>query len=140
MVSKCAMRFPFLRSLTLALSGFALVAASPAVKAPAKPKAAATKVAPVEADVPWLYKNSDIPVDKQWIFGELPNGLRYAVRRNRAAARSTSAGEYTCPTGSPAISNTRASRIRAWPCTAKGPKRSRGPGLIATSADRVADP
>lgn len=83
MVSKYPMRFPFLRSLTLALSGFALVAASPAVKAPAKPKAVATKVAPAEADVPWLYKNSDIPVDKQWIFGELPNGLRYAVRRNR---------------------------------------------------------
>lgn len=32
--------------------------------------------------VPWLYKNSDVPRDKEWIFGELPNGLRYAVRRN----------------------------------------------------------
>lgn len=77
------MRSSFLRSITLALSGFALVAAAPAVKTPAKPKAAPAKVAPTAADVPWLYKNSDIPVDKQWIFGELPNGLRYAVRRNR---------------------------------------------------------
>lgn len=77
------MRSPFLRTFTLALSGIALVAAAPAAKTPAKPKAAAAKVTPVEADVPWLYKNSDIPVDKQWIFGELPNGLRYAVRRNR---------------------------------------------------------
>ena len=77
------MRFPFLRSVTLALSGFALIAAAPAARAPAKPKAAPAKVAVPEADVPWLYKNSDIPVDKQWIFGELPNGLRYAVRRNR---------------------------------------------------------
>jgi len=32
--------------------------------------------------VPWLYKNSDVPPDREWNFGELPNGLRYAVRRN----------------------------------------------------------
>ena len=32
--------------------------------------------------VPWLYKNSDVPQDKEWVFGELPNGLRYAVRKN----------------------------------------------------------
>ena len=32
--------------------------------------------------VPWLYKNSDIPVDKTWTFGELDNGMRYAVKRN----------------------------------------------------------
>ncbi|NJC35274.1 zinc protease [Sphingomonas jejuensis] len=31
---------------------------------------------------PWLYQGSDIPVDPQWLFGTLPNGLRYAVRRN----------------------------------------------------------
>lgn len=48
----------------------ALVAASPA---------------PAEAprdDVPWLYRGSDVPQDKEWQFGELGNGLRYAVRRN----------------------------------------------------------
>lgn len=33
-------------------------------------------------DVPWLYVGSDVPVDKEWTFGVLPNGLRYAVRRN----------------------------------------------------------
>jgi zinc protease len=32
--------------------------------------------------VPWLYKNSDVPPDREWVFGELPNGLRYAVRKN----------------------------------------------------------
>jgi len=32
--------------------------------------------------VPWLYKNSDVPPDREWNFGELSNGLRYAVRRN----------------------------------------------------------
>ncbi|WP_240504529.1 M16 family metallopeptidase [Tsuneonella mangrovi] len=31
---------------------------------------------------PWLYVGSDIPHDKQWVFGEMPNGLRYAVRHN----------------------------------------------------------
>ena len=33
-------------------------------------------------NVPWLYKNSDIPIDKSWTFGELDNGMRYAVKRN----------------------------------------------------------
>ena len=30
----------------------------------------------------WLYKGSDVPQDKEWVFGTLPNGLRYAVRKN----------------------------------------------------------
>ena len=35
-----------------------------------------------ESVVPWLYENSDIPVDRSWTFGELDNGIRYAVKRN----------------------------------------------------------
>lgn len=50
---------------------------------PAKP---AAKVSPAPRAVPgagpWLYRGSDVPQDKAWIFGVLPNGLRYAVRRN----------------------------------------------------------
>jgi zinc protease len=34
------------------------------------------------AVTPWLYRNSDVPQDPEWLFGELPNGVRYAVRRN----------------------------------------------------------
>lgn len=34
------------------------------------------------ADDPWLYKGSDILQDTAWKFGRLPNGVRYAVRRN----------------------------------------------------------
>lgn len=33
-------------------------------------------------DSSWFYKNSDIQPDPAWTFGTLPNGLRYAVRRN----------------------------------------------------------
>ncbi len=35
-------------------------------------------------DDPWIYRGTDIPVDREWLFGELPNGVRYAVRRNGA--------------------------------------------------------
>lgn len=35
-----------------------------------------------EGETPWLYKDSDVPVDREWVFGEMDNGLRYAVRRN----------------------------------------------------------
>ena len=43
--------------------------------------------APGEA---WLYKGSDVPPDDQWLFGQLPNGLRYAVRRNGVPPRQVS--------------------------------------------------
>jgi len=31
---------------------------------------------------PWIYRGTDIPVDPEWLMGELPNGVRYAVRGN----------------------------------------------------------
>ncbi|AXB76220.1 pitrilysin family protein [Novosphingobium sp. P6W] len=45
--------------------------------------ATGTMVAPSvgQAD-PWLYRGSDIPRDPEWHFGELGNGLKYAVRKN----------------------------------------------------------
>ena len=48
----------------------------------AMPNAAFAEETSGESSVPWLYKNSDIPVDKSWTFGELDNGMRYAVKRN----------------------------------------------------------
>ncbi|WP_336986112.1 M16 family metallopeptidase [Altererythrobacter aquiaggeris] len=33
-------------------------------------------------ETPWLYRGSDIPPDREWHFGEMENGLRYAVRKN----------------------------------------------------------
>lgn len=43
---------------------------------------AAPRYLQAEGETPWIYRGSDVPQDKEWLFGELPNGLRYAVRRN----------------------------------------------------------
>ncbi|MEP3051161.1 MAG: insulinase family protein [Erythrobacter sp.] len=55
-------------------SGSAITAATPAIPAP--------QALQGEGEVPWLYRGSNIPVDREWHFGEMDNGLRYAVRRN----------------------------------------------------------
>jgi zinc protease len=72
-----ASRAPVLLSLVVAL-------AFPATAQQRKPQAApAAVVAPVAIDhTAWLYKGSDLAPDPAWQFGTLPNGLRYAVRRN----------------------------------------------------------
>lgn len=36
----------------------------------------------VDVEDPWIFRGTDIPVDKEWLMGELPNGVRYAVRSN----------------------------------------------------------
>jgi zinc protease len=69
-----------LSRLALLLAAFVGLA-QPLVAALAKP-AAATPAVAAEKPVPWLYKGSDIPPDPAWTFGILPNGVRYAVRRN----------------------------------------------------------
>ncbi len=48
---------------------------------PAPEVPAPTALTP-EGEVPWLYEGSNVPVDEEWLFGEMENGLRYAVRRN----------------------------------------------------------
>ena len=75
------------RSLSLLLS-VAVLAAVPQM-APAKPgdrPAAASAVSALPPlppqDDPWLYQGSDVPHDKEWSFGTLTNGLRWAVRAN----------------------------------------------------------
>ena len=32
--------------------------------------------APAKEPVPWLYRGSDVPPDKEWVFGELPHEFR----------------------------------------------------------------
>src|SRR3712207_588159 len=41
-------------------------------------------------DADWLYRDSDIARDPAWTFGTLPNGVRYAVRRNPLPAGQVS--------------------------------------------------
>lgn len=41
-------------------------------------------------DSGWFYRGSDIAPDPAWTFGTLPNGLRYAIRRNALPAGQVS--------------------------------------------------
>ena len=43
-----------------------------------------------QGDGDWFYRGSDIPRDEAWKFGTLPNGLKYAVRRNAEPAGQVS--------------------------------------------------
>src|SRR5690606_16795377 len=54
------------------------------VQAPATQPAPSLVLTPryAQPDDPWIYRGTDIPVDREWLFGEMPNGVRYAVRRN----------------------------------------------------------
>lgn len=76
-----------LRSLALLLP-LTLVTVVPAAAQQASVATEVPGFAPLPAPLgidrenPWIYEGTDIPVDKEWLFGELPNGLRYAVRRN----------------------------------------------------------
>jgi zinc protease len=62
----------------------------PAATAPAAPPVPAPKALQTGDTVPWLYRGSDVPVDDKWLFGEMKNGLRYAVRRNGVPPRQVS--------------------------------------------------
>lgn len=71
----------------LILTGTVLSArdAPPEVKQEAGPdqsRPVAPPATPLNASRGWFYENSDIPMDPAWVFGELPNGVRYALRRN----------------------------------------------------------
>ncbi|MGY6636304.1 MAG: M16 family metallopeptidase [Erythrobacter sp.] len=73
-------------SATLA-TPIAAQATPPAVSETAIP---APRALQPKGDVPWLYRGSDVPVDQEWLFGEMPNGLRYAVRRNAVPPQQVS--------------------------------------------------
>ncbi|MEE4199976.1 M16 family metallopeptidase [Erythrobacter sp.] len=71
---------------------FAVLSANPAAaqseparadaSIPAIPQVPAPEAVQGEGETPWLYEGSNVPVDREWLFGEMQNGLRYAVRRN----------------------------------------------------------
>lgn len=63
-----------MRGYLIALLALAMAAPLPA------------KVAPYPADPRWAFEKSDIPVDPEFRFGRLDNGMRYVVRRNATPA------------------------------------------------------
>ena len=75
-------------ALLLAQPGSAQTSAPSAQPAPAAaqtavtPALAAPKYLQPAGTTPWIYQGSDVPQDKEWLFGVLPNGVRYAVRKN----------------------------------------------------------
>ncbi len=72
-----------LSALVLSVLSLVVAPALEAATAPVRQAAASIARAPkVDPSVPWLYRGSNIPIDREWIFGELPNGVRYAVRKN----------------------------------------------------------
>src|SRR3546814_7609809 len=74
----------FPRALRLSLLLALLFAAPSTLDAQSKalaPRESAT-TSSVFQQPGWLYEGSDITPDPDWYFGTLPNGLRYAVRRN----------------------------------------------------------
>lgn len=76
----------FLSRALRALAPWALIAPLPLAAQDAAPVSSPAVVLPapqyLKRDDPWIYRGTDIPVDPQWLFGEMPNGLRYAVRDN----------------------------------------------------------
>jgi len=68
--------------LVLPLLASTALAQAPALARPAAKAAAPASTSAASASANWLYAGSDVPQDKEWIFGRLPNGIRYAVRHN----------------------------------------------------------
>ncbi len=89
-----AVRALFLLAVPLALVTPVLAQQAAYAPAPASPDAVAAVPPPralqPKGEVPWLYRGSDVPIDEQWLFGEMSNGLRYAVRRNGVPPRQVS--------------------------------------------------
>lgn len=84
---------PFGRGIGAAASLLAALALTLSATGPAearKPRKARPAAAAPAPQTPWLYRGSDIPPDPAWRFGELPNGLRYALRNNGAPPRQVS--------------------------------------------------
>lgn len=68
-------------ALLLPVAVAAPLLAQDAVQLPA-PSALPAPQALQTDETPWIYRGSDVPQDEEWLFGEMANGLRYAVREN----------------------------------------------------------
>ncbi|WP_371815519.1 M16 family metallopeptidase [Erythrobacter sp. JK5] len=70
------------RVLILLAAPVAIALPASAQQATAEPSIPPAQALQTGDEVPWLYEGSNVPVDREWLFGEMDNGLRYAVRRN----------------------------------------------------------
>lgn len=82
LITRASRPFATFLSLLSLVAVTAATAAPPAVAPRAALQATGGDPAKPSATTPWLYRGSDVPHDPEWLFGELPNGLRYAVRKN----------------------------------------------------------
>lgn len=73
-----------MKSILRALCAVSVLAAP--IAAPVHAQDIASQPAPASLqtgdETPWIYEGSDVPQDKEWLWGKLDNGLRYAVRKN----------------------------------------------------------
>ncbi|MEM9501421.1 MAG: pitrilysin family protein, partial [Pseudomonadota bacterium] len=77
-----AVRALFLIAAPAALVVHASAQDTPPASVAPEPAIPAPNAIQTGDEVPWLYEGSDVPQDKEWLFGKMDNGLRYAVRRN----------------------------------------------------------
>ncbi len=77
-----------MKSITRAFGAIFLLAAPASLLSSAAAQSDSLQAQAVPAslqtgdETPWIYRGSDVPQDKEWLFGEMKNGLRYAVRHN----------------------------------------------------------
>ena len=84
------MTMPHRATRFFALLVSALLLAAPAAQAQQIEPLPLAAPQTLKPDDPWLYRGTDIPQDEGWLFGELDNGLRYAVRENRVPGEQIS--------------------------------------------------
>lgn len=72
----------FLKRAAPACALICSLLATTAIAQPAPSAEAQREWPQIEQDRPWIYRGSDVPPDTEWTFGELSNGVRYAVRFN----------------------------------------------------------
>lgn len=78
-------------SMTLRLPAFAIAAAlALAAGSAAVSQLRPATAAPATTAAPWPQQASDLPADRDVRFGTLPNGMRYAIRRNATPPHQTS--------------------------------------------------
>ncbi|OZA90665.1 MAG: peptidase M16, partial [Erythrobacter sp. 34-65-8] len=71
-----------LRPASIFLSLFLAAGPLSAQQEPSVPPLAAPQALQTGDETPWIYEGSDVPRDPEWLWGEMDNGLRYAVREN----------------------------------------------------------